>query len=100
MRIRRAVARPRGPLDGHDRTPMPPRRCACAHLNRAGIESHLEALRQDLQMPEAPHSASNASTSATRAGEGTVASCVVFGPEGPIKTEYRRFNIAGIDAGR
>ena len=26
-------------------------------------------------------------------GEATVASCVVFGPEGPIKAEYRRFNI-------
>ena len=33
------------------------------------------------------------------AGEGTVASCVVFGPEGPIKKEYRRFNIAGVTPG-
>src|SRR6201991_4795409 len=32
-------------------------------------------------------------------GEGTVASCVVFGPEGPIKKEYRRFNISGITPG-
>ena len=32
-------------------------------------------------------------------GEGTVASCVVFGPEGPLKKEYRRFNIAGVAPG-
>jgi excinuclease ABC subunit C len=32
-------------------------------------------------------------------GEGTVSSCVVFGPEGPLKKEYRRFNIAGIAPG-
>ncbi|MEZ5486608.1 MAG: excinuclease ABC subunit UvrC [Steroidobacteraceae bacterium] len=32
-------------------------------------------------------------------GEGTVASCVVFGPEGPLKKDYRRFNIAGITPG-
>jgi excinuclease ABC subunit C len=32
-------------------------------------------------------------------GEGTVASCVVFGPEGPLKKEYRRFNITGVAPG-
>lgn len=26
-------------------------------------------------------------------GESTVASCVVFGPEGPLKSDYRRFNL-------
>jgi excinuclease ABC subunit C len=32
-------------------------------------------------------------------GELTVASCVVFGPEGPEKSHYRRFNINGITPG-
>ncbi|MFO1427610.1 MAG: excinuclease ABC subunit UvrC [Steroidobacteraceae bacterium] len=32
-------------------------------------------------------------------GEGTVASCVVFGVDGPLKKDYRRFNIAGIAPG-
>ena len=32
-------------------------------------------------------------------GELTVASCVVFGPEGPEKSHYRRFNIAVITPG-
>lgn len=32
-------------------------------------------------------------------GEATIASCVVFGAEGPIKAEYRRYKISGITAG-
>jgi excinuclease ABC subunit C len=32
-------------------------------------------------------------------GERTVASCVVFGPEGALKADYRRFNIEGIEPG-
>jgi excinuclease ABC subunit C len=32
-------------------------------------------------------------------GERTVASCVVFGPEGPLKSDYRRFNIEGVTPG-
>lgn len=32
-------------------------------------------------------------------GEKTVASCVVFNQEGPVRQEYRRFNITGITGG-
>ena len=32
-------------------------------------------------------------------GQQTVASCVVFGREGPLKSDYRRFNIEGITPG-
>jgi excinuclease ABC subunit C len=33
------------------------------------------------------------------AGEGTVASCVVFTPEGALKSQYRRYNIEGVTPG-
>lgn len=32
-------------------------------------------------------------------GESTIASCVVFNQEGPVKQEYRRYNISGITGG-
>ena len=32
-------------------------------------------------------------------GEGTVGSCVVFDQGGPVKSDYRRFNVAGITPG-
>ncbi|UUM29577.1 excinuclease ABC subunit UvrC [Vibrio japonicus] len=32
-------------------------------------------------------------------GESTIASCVVFNNEGPLKQEYRRYNISGITGG-
>ncbi len=64
----------------------------------ASIAAQLEALREALDLPEVPSRLECFDISHT-GGESTVASCVVFGPEGPHKSEYRRFNIKGVTGG-
>jgi excinuclease ABC subunit C len=67
-------------------------------LARAGIEFSLEEMREAFDLDEAPNRIECFDISHT-GGTDTVASCVVFGAEGPLKNDYRRFNISGIQPG-
>lgn len=57
-----------------------------------------EALRDLLGMPSLPSRIECFDISHTM-GEATVASCVVFDAEGPVRGQYRRYNINGITEG-
>lgn len=61
------------------------------------IQHRYQALADFLQIPSI-HRMECFDISHTQ-GELTVASCVVFDDQGPLKKDYRRFNITGIKAG-
>ncbi len=69
------------------------------HLaNRENIGQRYAALQDILQLDEPPERLECFDISHT-AGEATVASCVVFDGAGPMKSDYRRFNIEGVTPG-
>lgn len=64
----------------------------------SGIEEQRDQLATALQLGGPPERMECFDVSHT-GGEASVASCVVFGPEGPLKSSYRRFNIDDIEPG-
>lgn len=62
------------------------------------LQQRFESLAESLGLEQVPQRLECFDISHT-GGEATVASCVVFGREGAIKADYRRFNIEGIEAG-
>lgn len=70
-----------------------------SHLaNRNNIGKRFEALQEALQLDAMPQRLECFDVSHS-SGEATVASCVVFDTNGPLKSDYRRFNIDGITPG-
>nr|WP_314483525.1 excinuclease ABC subunit UvrC [uncultured Pseudomonas sp.] len=66
--------------------------------NRQHMAARFDALAEVLGLDEVPQRLECYDISHS-SGEATVASCVVFGPEGPVKSDYRRFNIEDVTAG-
>lgn len=60
--------------------------------SRDGIRARYVALQEAIGLEEYPQRIECFDISHTM-GEATVASCVVFGSEGPLSSDYRRFNI-------
>lgn len=68
------------------------------HADRASVRVRLESLQDALGLDEMPSRIECFDVSHT-AGEATVASCVVFESDGPLKSDYRRFNINTVAPG-
>ncbi|HEY1138991.1 MAG TPA: excinuclease ABC subunit UvrC, partial [Lysobacter sp.] len=71
---------------------------ASERSSHASQRARAEALRDLLALPALPARIECFDISHTM-GEATVASCVVFDSEGPVRSQYRRYNIAGIEPG-
>lgn len=66
--------------------------------DRTSLRQRFDALQEALELDDSPGRIECFDVSHTR-GEAPVASCVVFGPEGAVKSDYRRFNIRDVAPG-
>ena len=66
--------------------------------SRAGLAEQLESLGAELGLERTPERLECFDVSHTM-GESAIASCVVMGPEGPVKSDYRRFNLRDLTPG-
>jgi excinuclease ABC subunit C len=66
--------------------------------DKQGLYARFVSLQQELGCTEVPKRLECFDISHTQ-GAQTVASCVVFDREGPVKSDYRRFNIEGVTGG-
>jgi excinuclease ABC subunit C len=66
--------------------------------DRASLRERFDALQDALDFDEVPGRIECFDVSHS-AGEATVAACVVFEAEGPVKSDYRRFNIKDVTPG-
>ncbi|MGF1528822.1 MAG: excinuclease ABC subunit UvrC [Candidatus Competibacterales bacterium] len=66
--------------------------------SRAGMRRRLEALRDALELSDVPERLECFDISHTQ-GEAPVAACVVFDAEGPVKSDYRRYNVDAVAPG-